>query len=84
MTVKQEADLGQKALVAFERDLPRLWEERSGQWVAYQGDHLLGFAVRKLELYQQCFERGLKREDFVVFCIEVQETEMFLGPDILD
>ncbi len=40
MTVEQqpEADLGQQALRAFELDLPRLWEECPGQWVAYQGE----------------------------------------------
>ncbi len=43
MTGKQQADLGQQASRAFERDLPRLWAERPGQWVAYQGE-LLGFA----------------------------------------
>jgi hypothetical protein len=71
-------------LRAFERDLPRLWDERPGQWVAYQGEHLLGFAAHQHELYQHCFKQGLTREEFVVFCIEPQVTEMFLGPDILD
>ncbi len=84
MTVKQQADLGQQALRAFERDLPRLWEERPGQWVAYQGDQLLGFAKQKHELYQQCFQMGLTRGEFVIFCIEAQVTEMILGADILD
>jgi hypothetical protein len=84
MTEKQQADLGQQALRVFERDLPRLWDERPGQWVAYQGERLLGFAAHKHELYHQCFEQGLTREEFVVFCIEPQETEMFLGPMICD
>ncbi|MFI5458265.1 MAG: hypothetical protein ACHRXM_22775 [Isosphaerales bacterium] len=44
----------------------------------------MGFATHKHELYQRCFEQGLTREEFVVFCIEAQETEMFLGPDIRD
>jgi len=50
MTVQQQADLGQQALRAFERDLPRLWAERPGQWVAYKGEHLLGFAAQQHEL----------------------------------
>ena len=52
MTVKQQrqVDLGQQALRAFERDLPRLWEDRPGQWVAYQGGRLLVFLARKLAL----------------------------------
>jgi hypothetical protein len=84
VTVKQQADLGQQALRAFERDLPRLWAERPEQWVAYQGERLVGFARHQHELYQHCFEQGLTREEFVVFCIEAQQTEMFLGPDIRD
>jgi hypothetical protein len=82
--VKQRAHLGQQALEAFQRDLPRLWDERPGQWVAYQGERLLGFAEHKHELYQRCLGQGLARDEFVVFCIEAQETEMFLGPDISD
>jgi hypothetical protein len=79
MTAAQTRDLQQRALEAFQRDLPSLWAERPGQWVAYQGDRQLGFAVHKHEMYQQCLQRGLGREEFVVFCIEPQETEMMLG-----
>ena len=71
--------LQQQALTAFQRDLPGLWAERPGQWVAYQGERRLGFAPHKHELYQQCFQRGLRREEFVIFCIESQETEITLG-----
>ena len=77
-------DVPQQALAAFQRDLPRLWVERPGQWVAYHGDRLIGFAARKHELYQQCFQQGFARDAFVVFCIESQETEMTLGPAALD
>jgi hypothetical protein len=84
MRVKQRADLGQVALRAFERDLPRLWAERPGQWVAYQGDRVLDVAAQKHVLYQRCFDRGLSREEFVIFSIEAQETELFLGPMIAD
>ena len=44
MTAQEQAELGQQAFRAFERDLPQLWEERPGQWVAYQGERCLGFA----------------------------------------
>jgi hypothetical protein len=77
-------ELGQQALRALQRDFPQLWAEHPGQWVAYQGDRQLGFAARKHELYQQCFQRGLRRDEFVIFCIEPQETEMTLGPVMLD
>ncbi len=78
------ADLKQQALQAFQRDLPELYAQRPGQWVAYQGDRRVGFADEKHVLYQQCFHQGLQREEFVVFCIEPQETEMTLGPVVLD
>lgn len=38
----------------------------------------------KHELYQQCFQRGLERDEFVIFCIEPQETEITLGPVVLE
>jgi hypothetical protein len=76
--------LQQQALRAFQRDLPSLWSERPQQWVAYRGDAQVGFAAHKHELYQQCFQRGLRREEFVIFCIEPQETEITLGPVVLD
>lgn len=76
MTPQEKA---QQALRTFEQDLPHLWAERPGQWVAYQGERQLGFALHKHELYQKCFEQGLQEDDFVIFCIEPQETEMTLG-----
>ncbi len=84
MTIQQLTDLKQKALEAFQRDLPQLYAERPGQWVAYQGDRQLGFAAQKHQLYQECFQRGLQRDEFVIFCIEPQETEMTLGPVVVD
>jgi hypothetical protein len=44
MTTEQVQELQQQALNAFERDLPQLWAERPGQWVAYRGDLQFGFA----------------------------------------
>jgi hypothetical protein len=84
MTTQQAADLKQQALQAFLRELPQLYAQRPGQWVAYQGDRQVGFAAYKHTLYQQCFDLGLAREEFVVFCIEPQETEMTLGPVALN
>lgn len=84
MTTTRGTDLKQQALLAFQRDLPQLYAQRPRQWVAYQGERLLGFADQKHLLYQQCFDEGLQREEFVVFCIEPQETEMMLGPALLD
>src|SRR5262245_18004485 len=60
MREERAQDLSQLALRAFERDLPQLWTERPGQWVAYRGDRQLGFAHHKHELYQDCFRQGWK------------------------
>jgi hypothetical protein len=76
--------LSERALCRFYQDLPSLWTQRPGQWVAYQGDVQIGFASHKHELYQDCFKRGMQPEDFVIFCIEPQETEITLGPVVLD
>jgi len=84
MTAEQRHNVSQQALQAFLGDLPQLYHERPGQWVAYRGRQLLGFAEVKHELYQECFRQGLQSEDFVVFCIEAQETEMWLGPMFAD
>jgi hypothetical protein len=84
MSTKVVPDVQLHALNAFQRDLPQLWLERPGQWVAYLGDQQFGFAAHKHELYQQCYQRGLQRQEFVIFCIEPQETEITLGPVVLD
>ena len=84
MTIASPHHRQQQALRAFERDLPQLWTQRPGQWVAYQGDQQVGFAAQKHVLYEQCFQRGLGRDEFVIFCIEPQETEITLGPVVLD
>jgi hypothetical protein len=84
MTTQQLPDGKQQALQAFLRDLPYLHAQRPGQWVAYQGDRQLGFADQKQLLFQRCLDQGLFRNEIVVFCIEPQETEMTLGPVILD
>jgi hypothetical protein len=84
MTTTRAVDLKQQALQAFQSDLHHLHAQRPGQWVAYHGSHLIGFADQKHLLYQQCFDQGLQREEFVVFCIEPQETEIMLGSVVLD
>lgn len=84
MSEMQGMEKKQQALQAFQRDLPELYSQHPGKWVAYQGDQRLGFAEQKHLLYQQCLERGLHRDDFVVFCIEPQETEMMIGPIVLE
>jgi hypothetical protein len=83
MTAAQ-LDLQREALTAFQRDLPSLWSQHPGQWVAYHGDRQLGIEAQKHELYQRCLQGGFQRDEFVIFCIEAQETEIALGPMVLD
>jgi hypothetical protein len=73
-------DLGQQALQAFLRDLPDLYRERPGEWVAYRGAERLGFGKEQHLLYQDCLNRGFQLDEFVVFCIEPWETEIVIGP----
>jgi hypothetical protein len=84
MTAEQQQQLQQQAPQTFQRELPQLWTEHPGQWVAYAGVRLLAFAREKHELYQECLQCGLRREEFVVFCIEHQETEVVLGPVVVE
>ncbi len=60
----------------FYRDLPRLLQERLGQWVAYHGDRLVGFSKTKTELYRECAQRGLPHDEFLIRSIEPQEEIM--------
>jgi len=62
--------LGEEAIQAFERDLPKLLQERPGQWVVYRGSQQLGFAATPEELYQRCFQQGMRDGEFLTFCIE--------------
>ncbi len=84
MTTTDQQASSQQALRAFQRDLPQLCATHPGQWVAYHSDQRIGLAAQKHELYQDCLQRGLTREEFVIFCIEPQETEITLGPVVMD
>ncbi|HKI33203.1 MAG TPA: DUF5678 domain-containing protein [Gemmataceae bacterium] len=70
--------LGALALATYRRDLARLLEERPGQWVAYHGDQLVGFAKTQRELVEECIRRGYRGRDYLVDCIEPEL------PDIID
>jgi hypothetical protein len=73
----------QQALQAFQRDLPGLYLQRPGQWVAYRGKKQVAFADQKHLLYHHCLNQGWPREEFVVFCVEPLETEITFGPILL-
>ena len=75
-----------RSLDAFRRDLPKLLETHSREWVAYHGDERIGFGRTQTELYQECLRRGLKRDDFFVCSIEPgaadEEEEIEVSPDV--
>ncbi len=60
----------QKSIAAFRRDLPELLKRHRGSWVAYHGDERIGFGKTQTRLYEECFGRGLTRDDFVVCGVE--------------
>ncbi len=60
----------QKSIDAFRRDLPELLKTHYRKWVAYHGNERIGFGKTETELYEECFHRGLTRDDFVVCGIE--------------
>lgn len=84
MTSQPPPNLQQQALVAVLRDLPKLWESHPGQFVAYGGGNCLGISRSKHLMYKECLDRGLQHQEFVVFCIEPQETDLILNPVVLD
>jgi len=71
-------DIKQRALDTFLRDLPELYKERPGQFVAYRGEERLGFSKEQYLMYQDCLSRGFDLEEIVVFCIEPWETEWYM------
>ena len=73
----------EQAWEAFQREAPLLIPEHVGEWVAYHGDQPIRFGKTKTELYQQCLQRGLAAEEFLVLCIEPEAAEvLFLPPDL--
>jgi hypothetical protein len=73
-----------QAQQAFHRALPQLLRERPGQWAAYHGDRLIGFAQDKADLYQECLRQGLPRGEFLVRSIEPETEVIAVGPGVID
>jgi hypothetical protein len=68
------------ALKTFESELPRLWEQRPGQWVAYHGDKQLGFGKTRTELLHKFWRQGIADDELQVCLIEPLDDEDFIGP----
>jgi hypothetical protein len=67
----------QRSKQAFFRAHPALLKQkkRRGQGAVYHGEKRLGFGATETELYQKCFRRGLKAEEFYVGWIGPQPPE---------
>ena len=57
---------------AFRRDLPELLKTHYRQWVAYHGEDRIRFGRTQLELYEECYRRGLRDDEFVVRSVEAE------------
>jgi hypothetical protein len=60
---------------AYWRDLPALLplRSRARRWVAYHGDERIGIGRTETELYQECFRRGLRRDEVYVGRLEATD-----------
>lgn len=61
---------------AYWRDLPELLclRSRIHRWVAYHGDERIALGRTATELYQECFKRGLPRNQIFVGILEASEV----------
>lgn len=84
MSEDTKVDLKELAWQTFQRDFPKLYAERPEQWVAYQGDRILGFNKQQHVLFQECLARGLRREEFFTFCIVPWIDEIWMWPHAVD
>ncbi len=66
----QPAVLGEQARESLRRDLACFLPNRHGQWAAYHGDQLLGFAWTEAELVRDCQARGLAPGSWAIGRIE--------------
>jgi len=72
----QIAPLMLQSMQAFWRELPELLKQKSKSrlWVGYHADERVCFGPDDIDVYQECFRRGLQRGQFYVGKIEVDET----------
>jgi len=67
----------EQAEATFQEHLPQLLVERPGQWVAYHGPKLVGYAKTDLELYRECQRQQIPAGEYLVLPIELE------GPDTI-
>ncbi len=73
--------LGEQAEATFRKLLPQLLLEKPGQWVAFHGTRLIGFARTDLELYRECRKQNIPAADCVVRPIEADPPDFLLFLD---
>jgi hypothetical protein len=61
-----------QSMQGYWRDLPELLKlkSRKHRWVGYQGDQRICTGRTDLDVYQECFRRGLRRGEFYVGKLE--------------
>ena len=74
----------ERSQAAFRRDLPELMKTHYRQWVAYHGDERIGFGRTETELYEECFRRGLKDDEFVARSIEPEMPDEIDPEELMD
>ena len=70
---------------AYWQDLPELLPKasRTRRWVAYHGGERIGFGRTETELYQECYRRGLKDDEFYIGRVRPSEVAPW-EPDFLE
>jgi hypothetical protein len=67
-----------EAVEAFDRELPNLLQDRSGNWVAYHGANRLGFSKDKTDLYQRFTGQGYDSKELFVTRVKAQSNVEFI------
>ena len=70
------------ALKTFESELPQLWKQRPGHWVAYHGDKQLGFGKTRTGLLHKVWRLGIPDDELQVCLIEPLDDEDFIGASL--
>jgi hypothetical protein len=65
-----------QAMNRFRTHLPELMQEHPGKWAAYGPEGEIAIGDSQRSIYQQCLQKGLKEDEFVVCRIEVADDQI--------
>jgi len=67
-----------RCMRAYWRDLPELLKDKRnrGKWAAYRGDERVCVGKTQAEVYQECYRRGMEREEFYVGLIQEEPGDL--------